>query len=106
MKNILFATTVIVSSVFAISCGSKSSSDDDTQAASSGTTTFAEMRVLLNANCATSGCHNGAQAPNYATITEAQMRADTRAASRVADGSMPQSGPLSAADKLKFKNFY
>jgi hypothetical protein len=107
MQNIFFVSTLWLSLLLGTGCGSKSSSDDGAPAAASnGTTTFTEMKALLNANCATAGCHNGTQAPNYATITEAAMRADTLAASRVAAGTMPQTGPLSAADKEKFKNFY
>lgn len=64
------------------------------------------MQTLVASNCAISGCHAGTQTPNYATITEAQMKLDTVARDRVAAGTMPQAGVLGSADKATFAAFY
>jgi hypothetical protein len=104
MKKITLCLAAMTLSLFANACGSKSSSDDEAPAAATWTNT--KMQSIVATNCAVSGCHNGAQFPNYSGISEAAMRADTKAKSQVAQGIMPQGTTLSPADKATFAAFY
>lgn len=66
------------------------------------------MQSLVAAKCASSGCHNGAQAPNYKGISETAMKADKNALREVSSGSMPPSSSpaLTTTEKTTFQNFY
>lgn len=74
----------------------------------SGAWSNTAMQSLVAAKCATAGCHNGSQPPNYKGISETGMKADSEALNQVLIGAMPPSGSsqLTTAEKTTFQNFY
>lgn len=103
MKTFPWYLSSLALAVLANACGSSKS---DSPAATAVAWSDTGMQALVSGNCAISGCHNGTQTPNYSGISEAAMKADTTAKTRVANGSMPQSGPLTAAQKATVAAFY
>ena len=49
---------------------------------------FAQIQSIIDANCATSGCHNGTQSPNLTTAAGIQSNAN-RIQARTSAGTMP-----------------
>lgn len=106
MKTSPLRLASLALALLATACGSKSS--DSPAPASSTATAWSDtaMQAIVVNNCAISGCHAGAQAPNYSGISEAAMKADTTARDQVAAGIMPQSGVLSSAQRATVAAFY
>ncbi|RYZ88704.1 MAG: hypothetical protein EOP04_08700 [Proteobacteria bacterium] len=106
MKTFIRIVSVLSLSYLTFACGS-SSSDKTDEGGGGGSTEWSntQMYNLVQSSCATSSCHDGAQTPNFKTYTEAQMRANTTAKTRVANNEMPVGG-LSAANKQIFADFY
>lgn len=64
------------------------------------------VKALLDGKCALSGCHvAGAQAPDLSTYAFAKT-GGPRSQVRIDAGTMPTSGPLSAAEKALFKSWF
>jgi hypothetical protein len=105
MKKIVLLILGIACCKFIYSCGSESDVSEDTTASSTAWAN-ASMQAVVTNNCATSGCHNGTQSPNYKTITEANMKADTSALARVNADTMPPGAALGTSNKETFQNFY
>lgn len=60
-------------------CGTSEKSET----ASTSTWSNTAMQAIVTSKCATSGCHNGTQAPNFLTYSEADMKANTTARNRM-----------------------
>ena len=108
MKKITLLAVSIVSLSIA-ACGSDKKDDTTTTTPSTVTWKNADMQKLVAASCATSKCHDGTTAPNYKTITEANMKADTAAQLSIhATNStkMPPSASLTTAQITIFDGFY
>jgi hypothetical protein len=65
-----------------------------------------QIGVLINANCATSGCHNqGGQPPaltNYSNVKANLNRIEVRA---LIEKTMPPSGPLSSCNQSQLSTW-
>lgn len=72
----------------------------------STTWTDTEMQNLVATKCATAGCHDGTRSPDYAGISEADMKANTAALREVQSGKMPERSSLTPAEKALFLAFY
>lgn len=59
----------------------------------SGTSYQTSIKSIIEANCATSGCHSGAQSPNFTSFANIQANAEKIKARTVAK-TMPPSGGL------------
>lgn len=82
---------------------------DSSTAAASATWSNSAMQAIVTSKCATSGCHNGTQAPNFAAISEADMKANTTARNRmITTKDMPPAGStgLTAAEIATVTAFY
>ena len=107
MKRFLSIILGLVCCEMISACGSSSDDNNDGSPASSSVWTNTAMQSVVGSNCATAGCHNGTRSPNYKTISEAGMKADSSALSRVNAKTMPPQGlTLSSADLATFQDFY
>ncbi len=107
MKKIISCIAGLSLSFLAVACGSDSK-DTAAAPAAAPVWTNTTMQNLVATRCATAGCHAGTVAPNFSNITEAAMKANTKAATQVAAGTMPKAGttPFTATEKAVFANFY
>jgi hypothetical protein len=87
-------------------CGSDDSSK---KVVASATFTDTAMQSILTNKCSIPTCHvSGGQSTNFASMTEAEVKAHTSIRDRAAAGTMPPSGytGLSATEKATIVNFY
>ncbi len=88
------------------SSGEASSSSSSGGVATTATWSDAAMQSVVATRCATAGCHDGSHSPTYSNISEASMRASTRALAVVESGSMPPRASLSSSELATFAAFY
>lgn len=89
-----------------VGCGGSSS---NTPAASTSATPWTDtaMQTLVKDTCATSSCHGGTSLPNYSSISESAMKADTTAKTdMLTKKTMPKGGSLTATQIQTVTNFY
>ena len=64
-----------------------------------------DMKPLVVANCATSGCHNGSNSLSDLRTFAGLQRVGTSAVGHVRAGTMPKGGSLTAAEKKLFADW-
>ena len=103
-KIVLGFTAAAVATVMIVSSCGSDKKDDPAPAAPETPATFADIKPLIIANCATSNCHvTGKTSPDYSAITEAKWTKTDLAPVGV---SMPKPvSAISAADLAKIKSF-
>lgn len=65
-----------------------------------------DIKVLINNNCAVSGCHvAGAQTPSLTTYSEVNANLNGIQQRAIVQGDMPPAGPLSSCDKKRLEQW-
>src|SRR6478735_6446602 len=73
-----FLSVTVVSLALNTACGSKTEEKEDTAAATSEYTYAADTKAIIDANCATSGCHAAGSAyRHFTTLAEIKPYAST-----------------------------
>lgn len=93
--------TLLFGSSVLISCTQDKVTEDAPDPCNEDYTYSDDIEAIIMNNCATSGCHNGAQSPALNSYSAVEAKKDRVKARAVDLKTMPPSGPLSDAEIQK-----